>query len=173
MREELFLGCCFTDWRGLAQVDTPFPSPPPIPLPASQLLHRRIRRPHLPLPSSSSSTPPYCPLCASPLRRSHTQTHSAFFFKFPHPPPPPPSPPWIWVCGSGSDSTSQNHPPDPTSPTLLCYRSGLGVDNGQCMCGGPPAGLSNMSQRDFSVGRVALLKLLNAGFAPHGCGRES
>lgn len=29
-----------------------------------------------------------------------------------------------------------------------------------------------MTQRDFRVGRVALLKLLNAGFAPHGCGRD-
>lgn len=26
-----------------------------------------------------------------------------------------------------------------------------------------------MTQRNFNVGQVALLKLLNAGFAPHGC----
>lgn len=126
--------------------------------------------------TSSSLTPPSCPSCAPLLSAVHTQIHSAFFFS---------SPPYSrrhrrrhHHLGSGfvalaRTQTSQNHPPKPKLPThppfvtvvaWACQRT--------VYVWWLAAGLSNTTQRDFSVGRAALLKLLNDGFAPHSCGRD-
>lgn len=127
----------------------PPPSPPPPPLLPSSLL---FLNPHPTVPMRLSS-PPFTHI--QRFFRRHRRRHLGSGF--------------VALC---SDSTSQNHPPDPTSPPSF-----VTVEAWACQwtvyVWWPAAGLSNMTHRDFDVGQVALLKLLNAGFAPHGCGRDS